>query len=161
MEEDQHKANEWIRRAGELRQQKKYDEAIDAYRQGIELMSHSPSYVSYNLIVGDMLYDMERYAEAAEAYRAIVQAIPEQDQAWTSLGLCEMKLGHYREAAEAFDRSLEIEPQSAQTLYYSAAMHAYLGHKEQAREYVQRVLRLKPEWQERMGKDTLLREFIP
>ena len=49
---------------------------------------------------GYWLYTKERYADAAAAFRVLLQAAPTQERSWLALGECHEKVGHLRIALE-------------------------------------------------------------
>ena len=51
------------------------------------------------------LFADQKWAEAAQAFSAIVQAEPGNALAWFQLGACRHELGQYAEALEAYDRA--------------------------------------------------------
>ena len=81
------------------------DEAIGLYRAAIERF---PAYASFELVIGDALYDAGRLTEAIEAYRATVAAVPEHDQAWERLAECLHRIGRHDQAEQASRRYQEL-----------------------------------------------------
>lgn len=60
-------------------------EAVDNFRRAVESDPHEPAY-RFNL--GYALWKQERYEEAAEAFRELLQLTPEDSQATLMLGRC-------------------------------------------------------------------------
>ncbi len=103
---DQTHANELIDQGNLAREESRLDDAIDLYRQAIELC---PAYASFNLVIGDDLQAAGRLEDAAHAYRATVASVPEHDQAWEALANCLYRLGDRRGGDEAMMRFQELE----------------------------------------------------
>ncbi|MFC1975531.1 tetratricopeptide repeat protein, partial [Chloroflexota bacterium] len=108
MNSNQAIAEEFVKQANALHRQGDYEQAIATYREAIALMPDAPTYVAYHFMIGDMLAEMQRYQEAALAFRETVEVIPQYDEAWFNLGKCLMALEQDEEAVQAFDRCLEI-----------------------------------------------------
>ena len=53
------------------------------------------------------------YAQAASAYRALLNLAPRNARAWGSLGAVYEYLGDHRRAVDAYARSLQLNPKSA------------------------------------------------
>jgi tetratricopeptide (TPR) repeat protein len=58
-------------------------------------------YASFALVAGDMFYSERRFEEASIAYRAVVEAVPEHDQAWHGLGWSLLNSGDYDQGRAA------------------------------------------------------------
>ena len=102
---DQETANVLIEEANVALAAGDLDEAIGLYRAGIERF---PAYASFELVIGDSLYDAGRLTEAIDAYRATVDAVPEHDQAWERLADCLYQVGRDDEADQARRRHQEL-----------------------------------------------------
>ncbi len=157
----QQQANELIKQGNALSKQGQTEAAIAQYREAMALMPGSPIYGAYNFPIGDMLFSLQRYREAATAYRQAIEFVPEHDQAWNSLGQCLLMTGDYEEAAQAFERSAALVPDDAARWYSAAQAYAKLNDEDRARACLKRALQLKPEWQAQAKQDTLLTNYLP
>lgn len=156
----QQRANDLIAKAEQHKQAGEHDEAIRLYREVIDLMADVPPYVSYNLVLGDLLFDLQRYQEAADCYRQLVVAFPEHDQGWNSLGLSLVQLGRHAEALRAFEQCVELAPQDATAWYYGAMLHARTGNGEAATAWLRRALKLQPQWRKQENIDPVLVDYF-
>jgi MSHA biogenesis protein MshN len=64
----------------------------------------------FNAILGMALSRLGRHAEAADAYRANLRAVPDNGAAWIGLGNSMEAQGQRAEAAEAFKRAMAVTP---------------------------------------------------
>lgn len=102
---DQAAANVLVEEANAALAAGELDEAIGLYRAAIERF---PAYASFELVIGDALYDAGRLTDAIAAYRATVDAVPEHDQAWERLADCLFRVGRRDEADQANRRHQEL-----------------------------------------------------
>ena len=113
---NQERANELIEKANSYHSEGNKAAAVPLYQEAMELF---PGYGMFNLVVGDSLRELGRPAEAADAYRALVELEPEHDQAWQSLGEVAHELGDEKAAklaltkAEALRTEFGIAPPTA------------------------------------------------
>lgn len=156
MDERQQRANALIAQAGQHQQAHENDEAIRLYREAIALMADVPPYVSYNLVLGDLLFQLQRYREAAECYRQLVDAFPEHDQGWSGLGQALALLGEEREALQAFEQCVVLVSDDAPAWYHGAVLHARRGDDATAAQWLRRALKLQPAWRERAASEPVL-----
>ncbi len=90
--------------------QKKADKQLFAYFKSVE---------------GDILFDLDKVPEAAEAYRAAMKRQPLLAGALLGLGRCELHKGNTTEAIKFMERAARLKPTMAQTQYFLAK--AYEG----------------------------------
>jgi tetratricopeptide (TPR) repeat protein len=150
----QEKANELIARGNDLRERGSLDQAIDAYREAIRLV---PAYGSLNLVLGDMLFQRQRYDEAGKAYQATLEFMPNHDQAWARLGQCQLLLEDHESALESFNKALEANSRNGEASYYGAMLYVLNGDRKKAATYLATAVREKPSWEQTAREDPLLR----
>ena len=178
MDNNQMAADRLVEQANFFHREKEYEQAIAAYREAIALMPHDPTYLAYHFMIGDMLAEMQRYAEAADAFRETVQAVAHYDEAWLKLGQCLLKLEQDAAAVDAFDRCLEIllarsegdrveawyefetNDRISQAWYDGALAHARLGHPAEARRYLAAALQLQPSRKRHARQEPLLKDYV-
>jgi len=97
-----------------LLEQKKYAEAIEKFRQAIEV---DPKYAAAYCNWGDALNQQERYEEAAEQYAKAVEVDPKYIDAYNSWGLMLLDEEKYAEAIEKFKQAIEVEPEYVYAYY--------------------------------------------
>lgn len=74
---------------------------IGAFR---ELVGKSPRDATLRFGLGNELFRVERYGEAAEELRAAIGVKPDYSAAFRMLGRSLLKLGHVEEARQVFER---------------------------------------------------------
>src|SRR3979490_2068791 len=87
----------------------------------------------------DALYQAQKWAEAAEAYRAVTKADPANARAWHRLGTSLHALSKTREAVAAFQKAIEIG-QNPQSMYGLARSYAKLNDKDKGFEWLTKAL---------------------
>ncbi|SCX77776.1 tetratricopeptide repeat protein [Nitrosospira sp. Nsp13] len=83
------------------------DSGIELIRKSIALDLGEPNY--YNNL-GNVLVEMERLAEAAEAYKKVIALAPDHANAHNNLGALSKALGRFDEAAAAYQKAIELNP---------------------------------------------------
>ena len=92
---------ELARRAERAREKGSLDEAAALYRQALRL---KPSWVEGHWAVGTILYEMDHYGEARDAFEPVVIAQPGNGAARAMKGLCEFQLREYDLALDDLQR---------------------------------------------------------
>lgn len=157
MKTNQARAHALITHADDLRQRGKLDEAIAAYQEAIRLV---PAFGTLNLVVGDLYFQRQRPAEAAEAYRALLELIPTHEQALSHLGKCQLLLGQYDEALTAFEKALATQPNEVEANYYLAILHQRRGETKKAAACLRLALKLHPQWEPQARQDKYLAPLV-
>jgi tetratricopeptide (TPR) repeat protein len=136
------------------------EQAVHLYQAAMALLPDSPIVGAYNLPVGDMLYRLQRYSEAAAAYQQAIDFVPEHAQAWCGLGQCQLRQGRYEDALHSCAQSRTLEPANAEAWYYSALAYGKLGDDQHARDCLQQALKLRPAWKAAAQQDSLLKQYL-
>jgi len=90
-----------------LREQRKLDEALVAYRKAVEINpSHAPSYQN----IAFVLEQQGKFDEALPAARKAVELNPKADGAWINLGTALRLAKKFDEAAAAYRKAIELDP---------------------------------------------------
>jgi tetratricopeptide (TPR) repeat protein len=84
-----------VKEADEARQQKRLDDAVALYRKALAI---DRRWTEGRWYLGTTLYELDRFAEARDAFRAVVLANDTQGAAWALKGLCEYRLKNYETA---------------------------------------------------------------
>lgn len=95
------------------------------------------------LALGNALYGLRRYEDAAQAYEQCAALQPEQTSAWFNLGQAQQQLGWYVDAVESYERVLQREPQHAEALFEAGRMRFHFRQYEQAQSNCANSLRLR------------------
>lgn len=93
----------------QAREAGRFDDAIRLYRQAVQAR---PSWAEGWWYLGTLLYEKDRYAEAAGALRRYATLDAKSGPAWGMLGLCEFQTKRYGEALQHLQqgRSLGLPP---------------------------------------------------
>lgn len=118
------------------------DEALGRFRTAVEMAEASrPGDTAMLRELGDTLFSSGRFAEAAEVYRRIHEAEP--DDQTTRLRLAEtlVRLNRGEEASEL----LEAVPEQGSSLVLQAMAAQQAGDQQEARRFLDRALQENPE----------------
>ena len=83
----------------------------------------------------DELLRAKRWAEAAEAYEAVVRARPDDAEAWYGLASARYFLGEFAAAADAFRKNVALT-KSPTAMFNLACVYARMNEKEKAVEWL-------------------------
>lgn len=93
------------RRADEARTAGRLQEAIDFYGRAVRLR---PSWVEGHWYLGTINYEIDKYEECRNAFRAVVRLQKENGAAWAFKGLCEFQVRNYRTALNDLNRAQDL-----------------------------------------------------
>ncbi len=178
MSSNQIQADQYIKQANALHREEAYDEAIAAYRSAIALMPETPTYLAYHFMIGDMLVEMRRCAEAISEFQSAVKAVPFYDEAWLALGKCLMEVSRLGEAVVAFKKcieilgprgegevvnpqyQLEVNQKVGEAWYLLAGCYVELGRDGDGVNSLAEAIKLRPELRRKVLKSTLLAQYV-
>lgn len=121
----------------------KWDEALKAYRQAVEL---DPRYSDAYLDMGDAYMSSGRYKEGFAAYRQAIAASPSNADAFYSLGAAFNDMGQYGEAFKPFVTAIGLRPDFAEAHYGIGFAYMRLENFREALPYLRRAVRLAPDY---------------
>ncbi|MFB3765081.1 MAG: zinc metalloprotease HtpX [Methanotrichaceae archaeon] len=149
-------AEAWYNKGRVLYVKGKYDDAIQAYNKAIEIRPKDAE-VWYNKGMalrllgrvteadaifaqakrdlnnkGNSLFDLEKYAEAINAYDLALTADPKYVNAWLNKGTAFFKLSRYDEAITAFDLVIKMNPKNADAWNRKGVVFKKMGRKVEA-----------------------------
>lgn len=81
-----------VAEAEEARKAARLDEAVDRYRQALDI---KPDWSEGLWSLGTTLYELDRHAEARDAFRKLVARHDDNGTAWAMKALCEYRLKNY------------------------------------------------------------------
>jgi len=100
-----------FQRGNKLYEQGKLEEAVNAYRQCLELEPNYPD-ARFNLAI--VLGDAELYAEASACMEEVIKAEPERAEAYNSLGYLAGRQREPHKAISYWQRAIQLQPNYAQ-----------------------------------------------
>jgi len=131
---------EIARQAAAARDADHVPEAIDLYRQALQLKPDWPEGWFY---LGALFYDSDRYAEAQPAFAQFVN-LADKPAGWAFLGLCEFETGGYAQAHEHLQKALDggLAPEIEGVVrFHQALLLTRLGLFDQALHWYQAIVR--------------------
>jgi tetratricopeptide (TPR) repeat protein len=142
-----------------------YDDSISLYRQALKL---KPDWLEGRFILGTMLYDQDRFAEARDELRRVSQADPKNGLVLALKGLSEFQLKNYERAVKELQAArllgiASLEVMAAAT-YHAAILlnriEQYEGAFDILREFA-RQQKDTPAVIEAFGLSVLRMPFLP
>jgi Flp pilus assembly protein TadD len=114
---------------------------IATVRKAIEKAPQDPG-LFYKL--GNLLFDMGRYSEAAQAYQQTVTLKPDHANGYTNLGLSLRRVGQFRAAIGAYEYALDLTPGDPDTLRNLIVAADLAGDAERALNARKRLVEADP-----------------
>lgn len=119
--------------------QGKHDEAIDAYKQAIEI---APEQIFVWNNLGNLCMKIQRNDEAMLAFQKALQHNAKDPIAWNGLGAVYFKIGYLDDAINAFRKAIELAPTLANAWLGLGEAYATVGRDIDAIASYQRALEL-------------------
>jgi tetratricopeptide (TPR) repeat protein len=121
-------------KAEEARQAGRLDDAVTHYQKALSL---KPDWPEGAWALGTALYELERFADARDAFRRVLTRHPETGATWAFKGLCEFRLKNYDTAlsdlTEARNRGVTVSRDVADVArYHTAILLTRMEQYEQA-----------------------------
>jgi tetratricopeptide (TPR) repeat protein len=132
--------------AEEARVAERLDEAARLYEQALQAR---PSWTEGRWYLATILYSLERFEPARDAFRRIVAEAPEDGRSWAFKGLCEFELKSYDRALSDLQRA-QRQGIPGKEVYHVATYHLgiLLTRHEQFEESLEFLSRLAREGNE-------------
>jgi tetratricopeptide (TPR) repeat protein len=118
----------------------KHEEAIQYLKQAIALR---PDFAKAHQSMGNMYYNLGRYAEALLCYRKAFELDPGARDAVMMYATCEIYAGNAEKAVALLEEFPGREASSPQTLLLLAEAYICAGSKKKGLEYVKKLRELK------------------
>jgi len=134
-------ATDWYNKGLALKEQGKYDEAIQAYDEAIRL---DPNYAEAWYKKGNALIGQGKYDEAIQAYDEAIRLDPNYAKAWYNKGTALYSQGKYDEAIEAYDEAIRLDPKLAEPWDNKGSALAHQGKYDEAIQAYDEAIRLDP-----------------
>lgn len=124
------------KRANAARDAGRLEEAIGLYREALRL---KPDWSEGRWYLGTSYYELDRYAEAATAFKRVVTSEPRHGAAWGFRGLCEYQLRQYEPALGSLINAREYglgpnKELASVVRYHAAVLMTRLGQYELAQK---------------------------
>jgi tetratricopeptide (TPR) repeat protein len=154
-----------VKKASEAKDAGRYDDAIGLYRQALRM---KPTWLEGRFILGTMLYDNDRFEEAREEFRRLVQAEPKNGLVLALKGLSEFQLKNYERALKELQAGRELGIASPEVLsvasYHAAILLNRIEQYESAFEILRTYAQKDQDTQgviEAFGLSVLRMPFLP
>ena len=121
-----------------------HEASAAALSQAVSLRPDTLPITAFYLLA-DVLRRLQRYEEAMERYRDVLEIDPDYAPAHEGIGRVLLQLGRYGEAVESLARSVSLEPKSPAAVDRHVAMgraFVELGRTEAAAEHYARALEI-------------------
>lgn len=109
-----------VQAAGAARDAGRIDESIVLYEKAVRLR---PSWVEGYWFLGTAFYEIEKYAEAKQAFARVVRLQPKHAAAHGFKGLCEFQLRDYESALDDLTRATDLGVTEPKDLVDAIAYH--------------------------------------
>ena len=124
-----------------LHQRGLHDEAIDLIRLSCSLQSDNADWCN---ALGNVMFALQRFAEASEAYQAALQLNAGDHEVWNNLGSSQLQQGDPAAAAASFEMALEIAPEFVPALLQMSSLLLAAGNTVEAVRFQCRAYVLPP-----------------
>lgn len=124
-----------------LKQARRFDEALRAAEEG---RKRWPGDLNFQNIVGAVLVELGRPAEALPLLEQNLSLDPESGYTWHFHGRALMDSHRYIEALESFETALTYKPENANTWFYRSITLQNLGQIQEAETSMKEAARLDP-----------------
>jgi len=119
----------------------KYEEAIDAFKKGLEL---KPNQADIAQMIAFIFAYIAKYEEAVEWYKKTAAIDPAAERANERLGLALVKLNRMDEAAKAFEAEIRYHPEDASSHFYLAERYFEAGRVKEASAQAELAMKYDP-----------------
>ena len=131
-----------------LQELREFASAEEAYRDALR---QQPALIEANVNLGELLNLQNRFAEAIPWYTQAVTINPGAAKVWSSLAVCQHRIGELAAAHSSFERALALAPADPLLLVNMASALLAARRYRQAIELLQRALVLLPKLAEAQG----------
>jgi len=121
--------NNYMRKAFELMQLKRYQEMLAVTEQAIQL---APTSGNTYINKGAALQGLRRYNEALAAYKQAIRLNPTDPDGYNNRGNALLGLGRYEEALAAYEQAIKIDPKHVLAYQNKSVVLRKLGRYEEA-----------------------------
>jgi tetratricopeptide (TPR) repeat protein len=127
-----------VKKAEAAKEAGRYDEAIQLYRDALKL---KPGWFEGRFFLGTLLHDNDRFEEARDEFRRLVQADPKNGLVLALEGLCEFQLKNYDRALKELQGARDLGISSPDVMSVASFHLAILLNRFEQYELAFEVLR--------------------
>jgi tetratricopeptide (TPR) repeat protein len=129
----------WTAQGNELREQYKFDDAIQAYDKALEI---NESYIAALAGKGEALWNTGRYNESLQSFDEALNLSPYYVRAWVGKGVALHGLGDFNGSRRSYDMALDIDPAYAMAWNDKAWLFYKQDMYQEAVDYSDRAIKL-------------------
>ncbi len=118
-----------------------YERAIAAYAQLIEAQ---PELEHYRFVIGELLFELQRYLDAARTFDVVTQRAPGDPRGWDALGRAYALAGESIRAAAALEHAAMLAPGWPEPRYQAALAYVELGDVARAEAHLRAAIAIDP-----------------
>ncbi len=107
-------------------------------------LEHSPNDIDHWILLGNLLFDENRFEEAIEPYQKALALKPQNNDVRTDYGVSLFSTGRSEEAIQEFQTVLRSDARHLTAMFNIGVVYAHLGKNDQAREHWNRVIKTDP-----------------
>ena len=135
-------ARSWILRGQELSENDRHQEAVQAFKQAVEI---DPISEEAYLNLGNTYYELGSYDAASDAFRHVTEINPANSTALFYLGLSLIQQKKYAESIPYFEKAGTLDSDFKQlSLFYIGEAQSELGNTQEASETWKRAIKVNP-----------------
>lgn len=158
--------DELVKLADSAREGGRLQEALENYGKALQVR---PKWADGWWYAGAIMYQMDRYADARDAFRNLVALDPEKGLAWGMLGLCEYQTHEYDRAIVSLQRGRQLQLAGNNDIesvvrYHTAVLYIRIGKFEIAFDILGEFVRVgnnSPKVIEAFGMTLLRMPMLP
>ncbi|MEE9441877.1 MAG: protein kinase [candidate division Zixibacteria bacterium] len=126
------------------RTEERCGKAREAASRALELQ---PALPEAHLAMGYIYYHCDMvYGRAIQAFAMVIQKLPNQADAYSSLGAVQRRQGQFEEAINNFKKSFELDPLSNLKAFDIGLTLGLIRNYDEARVYLEKAGALAPDW---------------
>jgi tetratricopeptide (TPR) repeat protein len=133
----------WFWQGRALSDEKKIEEAIEAYEKAIKI---EPEYAEAHNDLGLIYEENGEYKRAVLSYKAAIRINPDYADAYNNLGLVYGKMDDYEREKEAYIETLRIVPDSAVANYNIAFTYRKMKDFKNSLKHYEKAIELAPDY---------------
>lgn len=148
---------DYVRMGIAYRRSKKYDKAINAYNQALQL---NPNYERAYNNRGNVYYDLKEYEKAIQDYNKALELNPDYAAAYSNRANIYSDLKEYEKAIQDYNKSIELNPDYITALNNRGIVYKMQTQYDLALADFNRILELDPNNQPALKMQKSISEII-